>query len=376
MPHNRPSKQFSNIDTQFMAHAHALANSVKGNTFPNPSVGAVLVKNGKIIGVGATAPYGGPHAEINAIEMAGDKAKGSTLYVSLEPCCHFGKTPPCTNAVISAGITTVYASSIDPNPLVRGKGMRILKKNGITVYTGLLANEADSINEDFFYWVKNKRPWVSVKLAMTLDGRIADSYGNSKWITSNASRTFVHDLRRRHASIAIGRKTLVADDPKLTVRHGFSAKPARIVFSSTPDLPRESYFVSSVKKQRAPAPRSICVVRGGAKRSITVLQNGIELWRTGCKDAGAGLKAFLAMAYEENICSVFIEGGSRLASSFIEHDLVNRVYLFYGNKVLGNGIPGIHFKSLHRIENALSLKNITMRQFDDDMMITGLLKEK
>ncbi len=375
MPTNGSLKQFSSNDVRFMSHALELARAGKGNTFPNPSVGAVLVKNGKIIGTGTTSHYGGPHAEINAIAMAGSKASGSTLYVSLEPCCHYGKTPPCTDAIIAAGIKTVFASIIDPNPLVGGKGMKVLKKRGLTVFTGLLAEEARKINEDFFYWVKNKLPWVSVKLAMTLDGRIADSFGKSKWITSPASRTFVHELRKRHAAVAIGRKTLIADDPKLTVRHGFEACPARIVFSSTSKLPLQSYFVSSLNKGEAMAQRRICVVRGGSGRHKSVSPEGVELWYTGSKTDSGNLKSFLSMAYEENICSVLIEGGSRLASSFIKHNLVNRLYLFYGNKLMGNGINGLDFVSPCHIKNAIPLKQMEMRQLGDNIFVTGLLKE-
>jgi diaminohydroxyphosphoribosylaminopyrimidine deaminase/5-amino-6-(5-phosphoribosylamino)uracil reductase len=224
---------FSDTDELFMRRALALARKAKGGTFPNPAVGAVVVGvGGDIVGEGATGVCGGPHAEKRALKKAGGKALGATMYVTLEPCSHFGRTPPCADDIIKAGIRRVVAAVKDPNPLVCGKGIRKLKAHGIDVSTGLSAREATQINEDFFWAVTQKRPWVSLKLAMTLDGRIADCAGGSKWITSDAARREVQEIRRHHSAVAVGKNTLLCDDPKLTARcGGKTCYPARVIFA-------------------------------------------------------------------------------------------------------------------------------------------------
>lgn len=361
-------------DASFMSIALMLADSVKGSTFPNPSVGAVIVKNNEIIGTGATDACGGPHAEINALKMAGTRSRGATMYVTLEPCCHYGRTGPCADAIIRSGIRKVIASTRDPNPLVNGKGMRQLRKNGITVVSGVGEKEAVRINEDFFFWISHHRPWVSIKLAMTLDGRIADGKGNSKWITSTAARECVHDIRRRHAAIAIGAATLAKDNPKLTVRHGFHANPVRFVFSSKETIPLASYFATSAcpKKQAGKkCQRSVLVVSGGS-RSKRMRESGVELWHTGMKDMPGSLRVFLSMAGEENIGSVLVEGGAKLASHFLESRLANRLYLFYGDKIIGDGIMGMTFTYGLPIARPIVLNEMEMRRFENDIMISGI----
>jgi|WetSurMetagenome_2_1015567.scaffolds.fasta_scaffold00303_31 diaminohydroxyphosphoribosylaminopyrimidine deaminase / 5-amino-6-(5-phosphoribosylamino)uracil reductase len=354
-------------DIGFMKLALALADAAKGTTFPNPAVGAVVVNRGKIVGKGATSPAGGPHAERNALADAGEKARGAAMYVTLEPCRHFGKTSPCTDAIIEAGIRTVFASVGDPNRLVEGKGFSTLRKAGIEVRTGLCAREAERLNEDFFFWITRRRPWVSVKLAMTLDGRITDAAGGSRWITSVDSRKFVHDLRRKHAAVAVGRLTLEKDNPRLTVRHGKSGNPARIVFSSRASVPPNSYFLKN-----AAASRSILVMRGGVRGERQRLDNGIELWRTG----DAGLRGFLAMAAGDNIPSVLVEGGGGLASAFLESGLANRVYLMYGNKILGGGRSGLDFSRPLRLSRCLHLDEIEISAFGGDAVITGVPRRR
>ncbi len=355
-------------DVRFMTLALSLADKAKGTTFPNPAVGAVVVRNGRIVGAGATSPCGGPHAERKALADAGANARGSTLYVTLEPCCHFGRTAPCTDAIIDAGISRVVTAVKDPNPLVNGKGNRLLARAGIEVCTGLLCASATRLNEDFFFWVIRRRPWVSVKLAMTLDGRIADSSGSSRWITSNDSRKFVHDLRRRHASVAVGRTTLERDNPRLTVRHGYSGNPVRIVFSSKASVPANSYFL----KDTARTSRRILVVRDGPPREKRTGMHGIEMWHTGRGNAGERLREFLAMAYEENIPSLLVEGGGKLASSFVENGLANRIYLFYAPKILGGGVPGFSFAPPLPLSSCLYIDKTEIAAFGSDVMLTGV----
>ena len=362
----RPS--FSESDAAFMAHALELAGRAKGKTFPNPAVGAVIVSRGKVVGEGATQECGGPHAERVALAQAGKKARGATLYATLEPCCHYGRTPPCTDAVIAAGIGRVVAAIGDPNPLVNGKGRRRLMAAGITVETGLLRHEAALVNEDFFWAVTTKRAWITLKLACTLDGRIADEDGGSRWITSDAARTFVHELRRRHAAIAVGRATLELDDPRLTVRHCKGNSPARCVFTSNKKIPAGSYFARHTGEAR-----SIVVVAGGKKRSIVHdAPTGLEYWHTGEKDTGAHLAAFAEMAYENDLTSVLVEGGQKLASAFLEQGLANRVYLFYGNKLLGRGKEGFLFSKGLAIDKGVSLKQMEILPFADTVAVTGI----
>jgi diaminohydroxyphosphoribosylaminopyrimidine deaminase / 5-amino-6-(5-phosphoribosylamino)uracil reductase len=358
---------FTEKDRRYMTVALKLAEGAHGTTMPNPAVGAVIVANEVIAGKGCTSLYGGPHAEIQALKNAGPKTKGATLYVTLEPCDHFGKTPPCTEAIIASGIKKVYVSLKDPNPLVSGRGVRRLRKSGIRVYVGLLRREARVLNEDFFWSITRRVPWIALKLALTLDGRIADEMGRSRWITSFASRTFSHDLRRRHAAVAVGASTLRRDDPRLSVRHVRGAHPARIVFSSGPRLPATSYFIKN-----AHTTRSIAVVAGGKKMAIEHRANGLEIWHTGQRSKEKSLRAFLRMAYNEGLTSILVEGGQQLASAFMEARCVNRVYLFYGNKLLGRGLEGFSFSKGLPLSRAIALRSSMVRTLGKDVMITGI----
>ncbi|MGA2507371.1 MAG: bifunctional diaminohydroxyphosphoribosylaminopyrimidine deaminase/5-amino-6-(5-phosphoribosylamino)uracil reductase RibD [Chitinispirillaceae bacterium] len=359
-------------DQEYMAQAMALAWAAKGKTFPNPAVGAVIVAQGKIVGKGATEVCGGPHAEKVALKQAGKRASGATLYVTLEPCCHYGRTPPCTDAIVAAGIKRVVAAINDPNPLVNGKGLARLRARGIAVETGLLHDEAAAVNEDFFWAITEKRAWITLKLGLTLDGRIADTFGHSRWITGSEAREFGHELRRRHAAVAVGRTTLERDNPRLTprltVRHVKGLQPARIVFTSQRKIPLTTYFVRHAKETR-----SIVVVSGTGKRKILRdADSGLEYWHTGEEESRAHLSVFLEMAFENDITSVLVEGGRKLASSFLESGLVNRVYLFYGNKILGQGIEGLRFSKGLPVNKCIRLKKRELLVFSDTVGITGI----
>jgi diaminohydroxyphosphoribosylaminopyrimidine deaminase/5-amino-6-(5-phosphoribosylamino)uracil reductase len=363
----RIKTDWSSVEIDFMKHALRCAWGVKGKTSPNPAVGAVVVARGRVVGFGATGRTGGPHAERIALAMAGKKAHGATLYVTLEPCCHFGKTPPCTSAIIAAGIKRVVATVNDPNPLVRGKGLVQLRRAGIRVDTGLLKDEAIAVNEDFFWAITHKRAWITLKLALTLDGRIADQSGKSKWITGKEARVFTHELRRRHAAVAVGRGTLEHDDPRLTVRHVKGFRPARIVFtSSLGHLPRGGYFAS-----HAGEARTIIVISNAGKRKI-IVSEGIEYWYTGRKETGASLRAFTEMAYANDITSVLVEGGQLLASGFLENRLVNRLYLAFGNKIIGSGKEGILFEQGLGVNRCISLRAMKVFMIGDTVVVTGI----
>jgi diaminohydroxyphosphoribosylaminopyrimidine deaminase/5-amino-6-(5-phosphoribosylamino)uracil reductase len=362
---------FSGADKIFMGRALELARGALGDTFPNPAVGAVVVSaDGRIAGEGATGVCGGPHAEKQALGRAGAAARGGTLYVTLEPCSHFGRTPPCADAIIAAGIGSVVAAVKDPNPLVCGKGLRRLRASGIAVRTGLLREEAAAVNEDFFWAITKKRPWVTLKLAMTLDGRVADGHGGSKWITSSAARREVQEIRRRHSAVAVGKNTLLRDDPKLTARCRRTYYPARIVFSSDKNIPKDSYFLT-----HAGEARSIVVISGGKTARIDRAESGcrypIEFWYTGAAGSAESIAVFLDMAYAEGLTSILVEGGRRLASGFLEYGFVNKVHLFYGNKIFGGGMEGLRFERGLAVDGCLSLDRISHRSFGDDFLITG-----
>lgn len=353
-------------DREFMSQALDLAWSVKGKTFPNPAVGAVVVAKGLVVGRGATRHAGGDHAEKVAIKKAGMRGRGATLYVTLEPCCHFGRTPPCTDAIIKAGIKRVVVATGDPNPLVAGKGIAQLKAAGIVVDRGVLGDRAKIITEEFAWAITRRRAWITLKLALTLDGCIADAKGDSRWITGEQARLFAHEVRRCHAAVAVGANTLAADNPRLTVRHKKGFAPARILFSSRGKIPEDSYFVKHAKEAR-----SIVVVNGrgeGIERDDTT---GIEYWYTGKGAPAAGLKVFTRMAFENDLTSVLVEGGGKLASAFLEHGLVNRVYVLYGNKLFGKGLAGFRFSRGLPVNRCIRLKDFSAFPLGDTIGVTG-----
>lgn len=357
----------SDADQRCMRRALALADGAKGCTFPNPAVGAVIALQGKIVGQGATARAGGPHAEIAALAQAGIRAHGATLYVTLEPCCHFGRTPPCTDAIVAAGIARVVAAGRDPNPLVAGKGLARLRKAGVAVCAGLLEEEARRSNEDYFYAIVNKQAWMTLKLAVTWDGRIADAHGVSRWITAPAVRAFVHDLRRRHAGVAVGMGTVRADDPLLTVRHVCGPSPARFVFASSGRIPPRCALARTAGKSR-----TVLVINDGSRPVIDRCANGLEIWRTGAGDAKTGMRRFLRMAYAEGLTSVLFEGGGRLASFCMEQRLVNRLYLCYGNKILGGGVEALAYRRPLALGRAATLDQIEFLRIAENMVVTGI----
>ncbi len=363
---------FSEPDREFMSRAMALAWSVKGKTFPNPAVGAVVVYEDTIAGCGTTQAWGGPHAERVALSQAGAYSRGATLYVTLEPCCHHGLTPPCVDAIIEAGILRVVVAVCDPNPLVNGGGIARLRTAGIRVDAFLLRDEAEAVNEDFFWAITRRRAWITLKLACTLDGRIADEEGASKWITETQARVFARELRRRHAAVAVGRTTLEHDDPRLTVRRGRGFAPARCIFTSDKNIPATLWF-----SRHAGAARSIVVVRDRTERRIELDgDTRIEYWYTGRSRKSIHLETFTEMAFENNLTSVFVEGGQRLASAFLESGLVNRVYLLYGNKILGRGLEGLRFSKGLAINKCIRLENMKMLSLGSDTFgVTGTVGE-
>lgn len=357
------------MNTEFMKIALDCAKRVKGKTVPNPAVGAVVVLDGKIVGKGATSEVGKNHAEINAINEAGDLCKNADLFVTLEPCSHFGRTPPCTDAIIKAGFKRIFVACLDPNPLVSGQGIEKLRSEGLEVKVGLLEKEAIRLNEDFFWYIQNKKPFVAAKLALTLDNKIADFQGNTRWITNEKSRAYTHYLRSIYSSIGVGKNTLSADNPQLNVRGIENAvNPVRIVFSSDENVGQNSFF-----RQNAKNHRSIIVLNSKEKYKKTD-SDDVEIWATGERDYKDSFLSFLEIAGEEEIDSILLEGGSKLIASALQTQSVNRLFLFYAPKIFGGNADGLALNNPLSIENAIKLKDIETQNFDGDILISGLLK--
>jgi diaminohydroxyphosphoribosylaminopyrimidine deaminase/5-amino-6-(5-phosphoribosylamino)uracil reductase len=327
-----------------LSHMHAalgLARRGLGNCWPNPSVGCVVVKDGRVVGRAVTSPGGRPHAEPVALAMAGEAARGATAFVTLEPCCHHGRTPPCTDALIAAGVGRVVVAALDRDPRVDGAGVARLRAAGIEVSEGLLRDEAEDINAGFFLRVREDRPLVTLKLASTLDGRIATHGGESQWITGAAARRAGHALRGRHDAVMVGVGTALADDPELTCRiPDFSPVPkVRVVADSRLRISLTSKLVATA----ADAPTWI--VAGDAAdagRRAALEGAGVAVLRVGASEMGVDLRQALAALAARGITRVLVEGGGQLAAALLRANLVDRIAWFHAPGVMGgDGIPGV-----------------------------------
>ncbi|UKS31155.1 bifunctional diaminohydroxyphosphoribosylaminopyrimidine deaminase/5-amino-6-(5-phosphoribosylamino)uracil reductase RibD [Paenibacillus sp. HWE-109] len=358
-------------DEAYMKLALQMAASALGQTGINPVVGCVLVKEGRIVGMGAHLQRGHGHAEVLALQMAGEDARGSTAYVTLEPCSHYGKTPPCSDRLIEAGVSRVVVATTDPNPLVAGTGIAKLQAQGIEVSVGLLAEEASGMNEAFNKFIVTRMPYVTMKTASTLDGRIASKTGDSKWITSPASRAYVHTLRHQHQGIMIGVDTVIADDPLLSARGDVPAvQPVRIVADSQLRVPLGARVLTEQDRQptillasaQAPAERRAAL----EARGVTVLT---------CGD-GPRVDLLLAMRQlgEREIGSILLEGGGQLNGAMLEQRLIDNLVLMFAPKLIGGGHAApmnIHFEGFAKMEQAITLDRVKVEQFGPDISISG-----
>lgn len=338
-------------DTRFLRLALRLARRAQGFTSPNPLVGAVLVKRGRIIGRGWHHRAGDPHAEIEALRDAarrGQSAKGATLYVTLEPCCTHGRTPPCTDALIAAGLRRVVAAATDPNPHHAGRGFELLRRAGVCVQHGVLADEAARLNEAFNHWIVHRTPFVTVKAAMTLDGKIATATGEAKWITGEPSRALAMRLRRGADAVLVGVNTVLADDPELTVRSRHSGvgtpeselrsqrvvKPVRrLVLDSLARTPLTAKVVSDAFASWT----TIFVRRDARGRQVAALANRVRVVGTPGRAGRLDLRWILRRLGREGVTSLLVEGGGEVNASFLEAGLAQRVAFFYAPKILGGG---------------------------------------
>ncbi|SFQ45310.1 diaminohydroxyphosphoribosylaminopyrimidine deaminase [Lachnospiraceae bacterium XBB1006] len=316
----------------YMRRAIALAEKGIGHTNPNPLVGAVIVKNRQIIGEGYHEKYGALHAERNALKNCVENPEGATMYVTLEPCCHQGKQPPCTEAIIAAGIQRVVIGSPDPNPVVAGKGVARLKDAGIAVEEDFLKDECDKLNDIFFHYIQEKEPFVALKYAMTVDGKIQASNGASQWITGERARRHVHWLRQRYAAILVGRATVEKDDPMLTTR-GIQnpSHPLRIVLDTGGRIGVERKIVQTAKDY----PTWIATCDMTMEKEKQLIECGVRVVRLPKKNNKVDVRVLLKQLYEEGVDSLLVEGGAEVNGTFLEEGLVNKVYAYIGGRMLG-----------------------------------------
>ena len=366
---------WSDADISFMKTALSLAERGDGHVAPNPMVGAVIVKDGKIISRGWHREYGSLHAERDALAACSEDPAGAVMYVTLEPCCHYGKQPPCTSAIIEAGISRVIAAMEDPNPLVRGKGATLLREHGIEVGTGLLENEARFLNRAFIKYITEGRPWVIVKSAMTLDGKIATSTGDSKWVTEETSRHFVHELRGRHAGIMAGIGTVLADNPMLNCRIGGMRQPVRIIVDSHASLPENSAIAESAGEFR-----TILAHTADASPDRLGKLHGAGITTVECRSTGNGMVCIddlLGKLAGKGISSVLVEGGAEINWSLTENGLADEFYFFIAPKIAGGNtakgpVGGTGFR---RMADAAEVSIRSVKQYGNDWLIHAFKKD-
>lgn len=324
-------------EEQFMKRAIELAKQGSGWTAPNPLVGAVVVKNGRVIGEGYHRKYGELHAERNALAACSEDPAGATLYVTLEPCCHYGKTPPCTEIIIEKKIAKVVIGSRDPNPKVAGKGVRILREHGIEVVEDYMREACDALNPVFFHYITTKTPYVVLKFAMTLDGKIATRTGASKWITGEAARNHVHQLRGRYAGILAGIGTVLADDPMLNCRIDGAHQPLRIILDSHLRIPMGSRLVRSAKEYPLliVCNESTRDREEGTSRIQKLEEAGAKVWTLPEKNGHPDLNVLMQRLGEEKIDSVLIEGGGTVNEAALKAHIVHHVYAYIAPKIFG-----------------------------------------
>ncbi|RDI43125.1 bifunctional diaminohydroxyphosphoribosylaminopyrimidine deaminase/5-amino-6-(5-phosphoribosylamino)uracil reductase RibD [Falsibacillus pallidus] len=350
----------------YMKLAVSMAAQTLGQTSPNPSVGCVIVKDGAVAGMGAHLKAGTEHAEIHALAQVGKNADGADLYVTLEPCSHYGKTPPCAEAIIAAGISRVFIAVLDPNPLVSGKGMEILQKAGIEVNVGLCAEEAWEINRMFFYFIKHKKPFVTVKTALTLDGKSASFTGDSKWITSEEARMDVHESRHLHDAILTGINTVNKDNPLLTARLPRGGRnPIRIILDTSLSI-REDANVLTDKNARTIV---ICAKNASIDKEKWISSQGIQVKRF--PSESIHLEELLDWLGELNIISLYVEGGSKIHTSFIRGGLFQELHCYLAPKILGGNqsIPFIGGDSFERMEQSTPIEFSHVERIGPDIKI-------
>ena len=362
-------------DERFMRRTLELAAKALGRTSPNPVVGAVIVRNGRIIGEGFHRRAGLPHAEREALRRITETARGATIYVNLEPCSHYGRTPPCADALIEAGIKRVVVGMVDPNPLVQGRGLRRLRRAGIAVATGVLREECERLNEDFACFIRTGRPFVTLKLAASLDGRIAAASGDSQWISGEQSRRVVHELRNRVDAILVGAETVRNDDPRLTCRMRGGRDPLRVVLDG-----RLSITPSArVCTQPSTAPTLIATSEdhGRGEKQAQLEAQGVQVVCLPGKNGQVPLRPLLVELGRREHKSVLIEGGGRIAAAALREGVVDKVLFFYAPLLLGGeGRAMIGPLGIDRVAAGQKLHTITVERIGKDILVAAYIGEK
>ncbi|MDL2269272.1 bifunctional diaminohydroxyphosphoribosylaminopyrimidine deaminase/5-amino-6-(5-phosphoribosylamino)uracil reductase RibD [Desulfosarcina sp. OttesenSCG-928-G17] len=360
--------------TDYMKTALELAEKGRGRTSPNPMVGAVVVKDGRIVGKGYHPKAGGPHAEVVAIDDAGDLAHGATLYVTLEPCNHFGRTPPCTHKIIAAGIRKVVVAMADPNPKVEGGGNAALLAAGIEVETGVCEAAAQTLNEAFVTWITTGRPFVVAKCAATLDGRIATRTGDSRWVTGPSARRFVHELRHQADGILVGVGTVIQDDPSLTTRleNETGVDPTRIILDTRLSMPVSAKLLH----QKSHAPTwIICGPDAPEDRRKALSDAGARIIVAPLNANQIDLGALMDILGENHMTHLLVEGGASVMGSFFSAGIVDKVCFFYAPKILGgdDGVPICRGKGPERMDQCLAVHDLSVRLIGEDVRVEGYL---
>lgn len=364
---------FNKDDHKYMQRAIALSQKGSGFVNPNPLVGAVIVKDDQIIGEGYHEYFGGPHSEVNAIESAAGKCAGATLYVTLEPCNHFGKTPPCSERIINEKFAKVIYGLKDPNPAVYGDGAGQMKSAGLKVMGGLLEKEIKKSNEIFVKYSANNIPYCAIKTAMTLDGKIATYTGDSKWISNEKSRGWVHELRHKYAAIMIGVNTVIKDDPLLTDRSGNPIKknPVRIVVDSSARTPLHAKILDTTEAETV-----VAVTDQANKKSLDEFRKkGVTIIQCPPLDGKVNLAYLLKELGKKGIDSILLEGGSQLNFSALNEGIIDKVYSFISPKMIGgtDATTPIGGEGFERIDDAITLNIDQIRRFDEDILIEAYI---
>ena len=367
---NRKNGDFLSYDEKYMRLAMQLAGNAIGRTSPNPLVGAVIVKDNRVVGCGWHRKAGTPHAEVHALNQAGELAQGADVYVTLEPCAHYGKTPPCAKALVEAKVKNVYGGLLDVNPKVAGKGFKILEDAGIHVEYGFLQDELRKQNEVFFKWIEHKKPFVVLKAAMTLDGKIATATGQSKWITNETSRAYGYKLRDIYDGIMVGINTVIEDNPMLTARVDGGKNPIRIVVDSSLKIDINANVV-----QDKSAKTIIATTDKADKDKILKLQaqdvDVIVVDKD--KNDKVDIEKLLDILGQQNICSILVEGGATLSGSFVAKKLVDKVDFFIAPKIVGGkeAKTPVAGTGILNLQEALMLKDIQFEKLEEDILIIG-----
>lgn len=361
-------------DEYWMKRVLRLAEKGKGRTSPNPMVGAVLVKAGKVVGEGYHAKAGEPHAEIVALGQAGRNAKGAMLYINLEPCTHYGRTPPCAPRVIEAGIKKAVIGMEDPNPMVRGKGIHSLRNAGIEVLTGILGKECRTLNEAFCHYIVERKPFVILKVAATLDGKIAARSGESKWVSGELSRRFVHRLRDQVDGVLVGIGTVLRDDPLLTARVKGARDPFRIILDSRLRIPEGAKVV-----RNSPSRTIIASTRAAPEKKIESLEKkGVRILIGESKAGRVDLRSCLHRLAEMGLVTLMVEGGSQINGAFLDERLFNKFLLFLSPRLMGDpqAIGMFGGKGFKHLNDAIPLERIKTRKIGEDILVEGYVAEK